>query len=141
MLWQELKKQLRLFDGIIVIGLIILSFLPYLVFAMNEKNSNLDPNQTTAIVSINGEEVDRFVLSDSAEHLEKTYHPKNKQYNIIEIQGKRIRVKEDNSPDQIAVNTGWISRPGETSICLPHRFVIEIKGMQESDEDDLIITY
>lgn len=140
-LWLELKKQLRFFDGIIIVSLVLLSFLPYVVFAMSGQTNNLDPSQTIAIVSIDGKEVERFTLSETAEHQEKTYHPKNKQYNIIEIRGKKIRVKEDNSPDQIAVNTGWISRPGETSICLPHRFVIEIKGMPQTNEDDLIITY
>ena len=34
---------------------------------------------------------------------------------------------EDNSPDQIAVRTGWISNPGQTSICLPHKLVISIE--------------
>ena len=35
--------------------------------------------------------------------------PHDNQYNIIEIDGTRISDKEDNSPDQIAVQTGWIS--------------------------------
>ncbi|MDO5741962.1 MAG: NusG domain II-containing protein, partial [Vagococcus sp.] len=55
--------------------------------------------------------------------------------------GTRIRVKEDNSPDQIAVRTSWISQPGQTSICLPHKLVIEIQGVTDDDEDDMIITY
>ena len=34
------------------------------------------------------------------------YFPHDDQYNIIEVDGTRIRDKEDNSPDQIAVQTG-----------------------------------
>lgn len=141
MLWQELKKQFRLFDGILIIGLIFLSFLPLVLFTLNEKNSQTSPDSALAIVSINGKEVDRYVLSPTTAHQEKMYYPKKKQYNLVEVDGQRIRVKEDNSPDQIAVNTGWISRPGETSICLPHRLVVEIKSMSADDEEDLIITY
>ena len=47
------------------------------------------------------------------------YYPAKGQYNIIEIKDGKIRDREDNSPDQIAVRTGWISNPGQTSICLP----------------------
>lgn len=141
MFWNEIKKQFKFFDGVIIISLIILSFLPYAVFAVNHSNQNYNNQETVAIISINGKEVDRFVLSEATPHQEVTYRPKNKQYNIVEVAGKRIRVKEDNSPDQIAVNTGWISKPGDTSICLPHRLVIEISGVPEDDEDDMIITY
>ncbi|MGO2265990.1 NusG domain II-containing protein [Vagococcus salmoninarum] len=141
MFWKEIKKQFKFFDGVIIISLIILSFLPYAVFAVNHSNQNYNNQETVAIISINGKEVDRFVLSEATPHQEVTYRPKNKQYNIVEVAGKRIRVKEDNSPDQIAVNTGWISKPGDTSICLPHRLVIEISGVPEDDEDDMIITY
>ena len=141
MFWNEIKKQFKFFDGVIIISLIILSFLPYAVFAVTHSNQNYTNQETVAIISINGKEVDRFVLSEATPYQEVTYRPKNKQYNIVEVAGKRIRVKEDNSPDQIAVNTGWISKPGDTSICLPHRLVIEISGVPEDDEDDMIITY
>ena len=62
------------------------------------------------------------------------------QYNIIEVDGTRIRDKEDNSPDQIAVQTGWISQPGQTSICLPHGLMIEIVSTEPatSDNDTII---
>ena len=40
---------------------------------------------------------------------------------------EEFELKEDNSPDQIAVRTGWISKPGQTSICLPHKLVISIE--------------
>lgn len=141
MMWQEFKKQWRFFDGVIIVFLIILSFLPLVLFSLNEKNKNIDTTRTIAIVSIDGQEVERFELSEKTAHFEKTYYPKEGQYNIVEMVGNKIRVKEDNSPDQIAVKTGWISQPGQTSICLPHRLVIEIKSAPGSDQDDLIITY
>ncbi len=61
---------------------------------------------------------DAFELSENTPH-EEFITPHDDQYNIIEIDGTRIRDKEDNSPDQIAVQTGWIS-VGSDSICLPH---------------------
>lgn len=140
-IWEELKKQWRYMDGVVIICLIILSFVPYVVFGMNQKAVPTE-NGTIAIVTINGKEVDRFDLNDESAHFEKTFYPGKDKYNIIEVEGNRIRVKEDNSPDQIAVRTGWISKPGQTSICLPHKLVIEVKNKKPSqDDDDMIITY
>lgn len=62
----------------------------------------------------------------------KNILPSKGKYNIIEVAPGKIRVKEDNSPDQIAVRTGWISRPGEMSICLPHKLIVEILGVEEN---------
>ena len=69
----------------------------------------------------------------------KIHHMKSSsddQYNIIEVDGTRIRDKEDNSPDQIAVQTGWISQPGQTSICLPHGLMIEIISTEPANSDN-----
>lgn len=140
MFWKEIKTQFKLFDGIIIVALIILSFAPYAVLAITQKDLSISTTQTTAIVSIDGKEVDRFTLSEETEHQLITYHPSKKQYNIVEIEGTRIRVKEDNSPDQIAVKTGWISKPGQTSICLPHRLVVEIVGVSDESDND-VTTY
>lgn len=127
-------------DGIIIGLLIVLSFVPYIVFAAVNNGKDYDTQHTIAIVSINGKEVDRYDLSEKTPHSLKTYHPTKEQYNIVEIDGTRIRVKEDNSPDQIAVKTSWIEKPGQMSICLPHKLTIEIIGVASSD-DDMIISY
>ena len=139
-LWNELKKQYRYMDGIIITFLIILSFLPMAVFAYTTSEQDYESNKTEAIITIDGKEVDRFTLSKDTPHQEKTYHPTDKQYNIIEVDGTRIRVREDNSPDQVAVKTGWIEKPGQMSICLPHKLMIEIKGVVKED-DEMIISY
>ncbi len=127
-------KQMKIkpFDILIVIGLILLSFAPHAIFFAPPKEQ---PDDRYAIIRIDGQEVDRFNLDTSAD-FEKTYYPAKDQYNIIQVQDGRIRVKEDNSPDQIAVKTSWISKNGQTSICLPHKLVIEIR--QKDAADDLI---
>ena len=70
------------------------------------------------ILTIDGEEVERFELSENTPHEEFIYFPHDDQYNIIEVDRTHILDKEDNSPDQIAMQTGWISQPGQTSIWL-----------------------
>ncbi|WP_440896418.1 NusG domain II-containing protein [Amphibacillus sp. Q70] len=132
-MWSMLKKQMKPMDFVVIIFFVILSFIPLLWFNVHHASPSQD--HTVAVISIDGEVVDEFVLSEDTPHQEVTYYPNEGQYNIIEIDGPRIRVKEDNSPDQIAVQTSWIERPGQTSICLPHRLIIEIKGTSDYDDD------
>lgn len=119
-------------DYLIIIGVIMASFLPYLLFDTNKNENNRESKDVIAVVKIDGEVVDKFNLSQVSESLEKTYSPQKGKYNIIEVAPGKIRVKEDNSPDKIAVRTGWISRTGEMSICLPHKLIVEILGIEEN---------
>ncbi|HCM88610.1 MULTISPECIES: NusG domain II-containing protein [Vagococcus] len=142
MIWKELKKQWRFMDGVVIICLVVLSFSPLVIFSMNQKKATTSKEGTIAVISIDGKEVDRFELNENTKHYEKTYRPGKDKYNIVEMEGTRIRVREDNSPDQIAVRTSWISRVGQTSICLPHKLVIEIISQNPSEDDEeMIITF
>lgn len=140
---KKFKDQLELvrpFDGIIIIILLLGSFIPLIIFGQSTKN--LDENSSVyAVVSIDGEAVKEIELTENTPQESFTFYPSEGQYNIVEVDGTKIRNKEDNSPDQIAVKTGWISKPGETAICLPHKLIIEIKAKDASNEtdDDVII--
>ena len=126
------KAGVKIGDVIIIGILIISSFIPLFVFSLEKKNNSTEDTTKYAIVRIDGEEVNRFDL-DKINHKIVKYYPSKGQYNIVEIEDGRIRVKEDNSPDQIAVRTGWISNPGQTSICLPHKLVISIEKKGSPD--------
>lgn len=118
--------RMKFGDLILIVLLLFASFLPLVFFHVQQSNENNVVTTKYAIVKIKGKEVERFDLTKK-QHILKTYYPNKKQYNIIEINHGRIRVKEDNSPDQIAVRTGWIDTVGQTSICLPHQLIITIE--------------
>ena len=140
MTFKSILKQFKLFDYLLIGLTLLLSFVPA-IFTYTRLTSQSNETKIIAYVRINGEVVDQFELSKDTPHQEKTYYPNEGQYNIIEVDGERIRVKEDNSPDQIAVMTSWISQPGELSVCLPHKLLIEIKsvGGESTDEEELIL--
>lgn len=130
------------YDYLLVTLAIVISFIP-LVVTTYYRPTTASPQNLVAVVKINGQVADEFPLKKGGKHQEKTYYPQKGHYNIIEIDGERIRVKEDNSPDQIAVKTGWISQPGQVSVCLPHKLIIEIQGSSDespqNEEDELIL--
>lgn len=145
-MFDKLKYHLRNtkpLDIIIIVTLMLGSFLPHVVYGMQLSQIDEDA-QIIATVSISGEEVYSVELSEETPHEEFTLKPSKKQYNIIEVDGTRIRNKEDNSPDQLGVRRGWISQPGETAVVLPHELIIEIHaespdGEKIDQEDDIII--
>lgn len=126
---------LKPFDYLLIACAIIISFIPFIITTTTYGNQL--SNQLVAQIKINGEIVDRFALSENTPHQEIYYTPNAGQYNIVEIDGTRIRIKEDNSPDQIGVRTGWISAFGQIAVCLPHQFIIEITGAPQ--QDDIIL--
>lgn len=133
---------IKRWDVIITITVISLSFVPWAIFnhqlALKAK-VNAGPNEYIAVISVNAEEVERVTLTGHAgtERLdipEIEYDP-----NTVEVKDKEIRIKSSDCPEQICVNTGYISKPGPAIICLPHRVVIEIQTV-DGQTDDLIIS-
>ena len=116
-IFKKYSHLIKPFDIIIVLVLLVLSFLPNAIFAYQQATRK-EEAKIYAILTIDGEEIERFELSENTPHDEFIYFPHDDQYNIIEIDGTRIRDKEDNSPDQIAVQTGWIpSQVRQVSAC------------------------
>ena len=143
MFFKKSRQMIRPFDIILIMMLMLASFVPMGFFMLQQMSIPEDAN-FYAVILIDGNEVDRFALYEDASLL-YTYTSDHglsgNQYNIVEIDGMRIRVQSDNSPDQVGVNMGWISRPGQTIVVLPHRFLIRIEAIHTFDEDEIIIPF
>ena len=137
----KVLKLVRPLDMVLIIFFTLASFIPWAIFTHQQRHINSDAPRV-AIVSIAGNEVARFELYENAEYI-RTFTAADgltgNQYNIVEISGYQIRVQADNSPDQVGVNMGWISNPGQTIVVLPHRFLIRIEATPL--DDDIIIPF
>jgi hypothetical protein len=135
----KLMKIVRPFDIIIVILLIVISFVPVIIFTINY---DFEKDHTViAVISQNGEIIREVALTGHEGNEQFIIEGKGNQYNLMEVDGERIRIKADNSPDQVGVKMGWKDKPGETIVCLPHKLLVEIKsgGNNNSvNEDDII---
>jgi hypothetical protein len=108
-------------DVIIVLAVVALSAF---LIAQGIAGAGADYNLEVR-VSVNGNEVLSHPLSeDAAELTVQGYGGES----YLEIDGGRVRMIDSACPDKLCVKTGWISRPGESIVCLPNRVVIEIKG-------------
>lgn len=93
------------------------------------------PNHATAAyveVRQNGNIIMTLPLDKDTE---KTIHVSNGGTNTFEIRNQAIVMVHADCGDKTCVNTGKISRTGESIVCLPHRLVLEIIPERSADED------
>ncbi len=59
--------------------------------------------------------------------------------NTLLAQRGRIRYEHSDCLDKTCVLTGWLSRPGQLSACLPNRTYVKIVGAESGDGEDVIV--
>ena len=122
------KSLLKPWDVFIILLLTVLSFLPVMIFGLQQNTATAEKE---AVLRVDGTEIKTFPLMAG----DKSY---TYNYNLIEIDGDRVRIKEADCDDQICVRRGWATKNGETIVCLPHKLVIEVRSTDGGDEDSLI---
>ncbi len=90
----------------------------------------------SAVITVDGKPVKTVLLREG--YREEFRLGGQEHYNIIEVDGRRIRIREADCPDQICVQTGWIETAPRQIVCLPWRVVITIVAENHpSDIDDI----
>ena len=93
-------------------------------------------------IIVNNKEIDRITLTGNTGAEILSYPEIPGDHNTIEVRDQEIRMYEIDCPDQICVNTGFVSKPGQTIVCLHYNIIIEIVATGVVDvEDDMIISY
>ncbi|MBV7276795.1 NusG domain II-containing protein [Clostridiaceae bacterium UIB06] len=113
--------------AILLISLIIVSFIGVFIYKTYVKGSN-----RIAVVEQNGKIVKTIDLNKIKEKSEFILPYNNGHFNKIEVEPGKIRFIDADCPDKICVKTGWISEPGQTAVCLPHKTIIRIEGKNSS---------
>ena len=124
-------------DIVIIISLIIISFIPEIVFGM-VMGYNYD--MTYAEITVDGEFYSKIPLSThkGEEIIEINL---DGHENIILIKDGTIKMIEADCPDSLCIYQGKISKVGQSLVCLPNRVMVEIKGDYVDDDDDVILSH
>lgn len=94
-----------------------------------------EADASTAVVIKDGQVIKRIDLENIDQSV--SFEINDKYYDLIVAEKGRIRFKEADCPDRVCVNTGWITRPGQISVCLPNGIIVKIEG--SDDEIDTIL--
>ena len=120
---KKLLADVALIAAVLVIGLSVMLFI-----SLTSEEGDM------VVVSVDGKQVGEYPLN-----LDAVYYL-NGGTNTLVIEDGYAYISEATCPDKFSkngcVNTGKISKVGQSIVCLPHKLIVEIKG--EGEAVDLI---
>ncbi len=120
-------------DKVLILFVVISTFIS---FGFIKKQTFSNENKFASI-QVDGREVKKIIFDPKI--IGKTIAIKSEYgYNLLEIGDGKIRVIEADCRDKIDVKQGYISKIGETIVCLPNKMLIEIKGIKEENTIDIM---
>ena len=121
-----MKQIINKWDILLVAVLLVLSLIPEGIFYMTGNDA--------AVIQVDGKIYKEVPLSghQGTETIPiKTDHG----YNLVVVKDDTIGIVEADCPDKICISEGFISRPGATVVCLPHKILIEVKSAGGGEPD------
>jgi hypothetical protein len=132
----DLKETLKLTD-VILAGMIVLTaiVLAAMQLRAGRAEHKLSAAGNSVIVEVYGERTHAIPFSRISGSSALRIQVGDGREATLEIsESGRVRVTESTCPDKICVRTGWISRPGQSIVCLPNRVVVRIEGSEVRDD-------
>lgn len=123
--------KLTLADKLLAAGLVFFSLLGIGASVYLFSGSG----QQQAQISIDGKVMKTLTLRAGYQEEFRIGGPVH--YNIVEIDGDKIRIREADCPDQVCVRTGWVKMAPQQIVCLPWRVVIKVISSNNADIDDI----
>ena len=127
--------MIKKWDIVLIAILLVLSCIPEGIFFLS--GAKQDGQGTVAVVTIDGKTVKEIPLSSHGGIDSLTVQGTDGGYNVIVVKDQAIGITEADCPDKICIQEGFISRPGESVICLPHKVIVEVKA-EGNEEPDII---
>lgn len=122
-------------DKIVLVSIIVISLVLFFLTGQTLREAQ---NKYVS-VQISGREVQKISLKKEKELREYKFKTRLGTNKVLVKDGK-VWVQESNCPDQICVHMAPIEKVGETIICLPHEFLVEIKADKKAPDDlDLLL--
>lgn len=92
------------------------------------------------VVSVyhHGELVESIHLDTVTTPYRFTIESENNRYNVITVEQGRICISEASCPDQVCINTGWISDGAIPIVCLPNEVVIQVDSTTGDGVDSAV---
>ncbi len=114
----------------IILFVVLFLLLSGAVFALY----HLDSGGSVANVYQDGVCIQSIDLSTVIGTQTYTFTDADGHENTIEVENGRIRMVSANCPDQVCVDTGWVSSSLKPIVCLPARLVIQIESDAVTEE-------
>ncbi|WP_438347827.1 NusG domain II-containing protein [Paenibacillus sp. FA6] len=121
---------------ITIIAAVALFFLVPRWFPGDASENNHIKN-LTADITLNGKLFKTIELTKEEQIIEIK---STRGTNVIKVHDYGVEMYDTDCPDKVCQTFGFIDRPKQSIICLPHRVMVEINGVQDvGDEPDVIV--
>ena len=127
---EEERLSFRRGDAAAIIG-VALAALVLLVLFLRFSGSDTRP---TVCIYREGKKIQELTLDQDGE-----YTVQGEYRNRVSVLGGRVCMAESDCPGEDCVHSGWISRPGQSIVCLPNRVEIRLEGAENSDDVDAVV--
>ena len=100
-------------------------------------------SSSAAVILIDNQQVQQISLDQLNNPGGTTLTANGFHYRLAWEDG-RIRIAEADCPDQICVQTGWVSHPGQLAVCVPGKLILKLtaggnSASTETNEVDVIV--
>ncbi|ERT61013.1 NusG domain II-containing protein [Megasphaera vaginalis (ex Srinivasan et al. 2021)] len=119
-------------DILLIVFLLLCSFIPEGIFLLSGADTAMD--KTYAVIYVDGEMYKTLPLSEHTGTDTFTIRTE-RGFNTVVVKENTIGIVEADCPDGVCISEGFISKPGATSVCLPHKVLIEVRASDNSDAD------
>lgn len=129
-----MKNIIKKWDILLIATLLILSFIPEGIFYLTGNDASV--SRTYAVIQVDGKVYKEIPLSG---HHGTDMIPiqTDEGYNLVVVRDESVGITEADCPDKICISEGFVSKPGATVVCLPHKVLVEVKSAGD-DEPDVI---
>jgi hypothetical protein len=114
-----MRSTLKRGDKVIIFLLVV--FAAFFAFEKYVLSNN---KISSVIIRSDGEIIKNIPITNNGEYIIKS---KEGELTCI-IKDQKVEVVESTCPDKLCMKQGWISKQGESIICLPNRISITIVG-------------
>ena len=100
-----------------------------------------DNQNNTIAIKVDNEVVQQISLGANPNKSEIYDFQFNNNIGYVEIDSGRVRMLEmsrELCPKAICSDTGWISKPYQSIVCLPNKIIVAIEGSHDYDIDDAV---
>ncbi|MDN0047021.1 NusG domain II-containing protein [Megasphaera hexanoica] len=124
--------MIKKWDIILIAALLAASFIPEGIFLLG--GNSADHGGTYAVIQVDGTEYKTVPLSEHRGTDTFTVRTES-GYNTVVVRDQEIGIVEADCPDKICIGEGFISQPGATTVCLPHKVLIEVRSSHGGEPD------
>ncbi|MDO3411427.1 NusG domain II-containing protein [Saccharibacillus sp. CPCC 101409] len=124
---------------LILIGIVVIVALAFIVprwFSDNSSEKNHNENRIVYI-EVDGKPYKELPLTEEEQLFTITT---DKGFNQIKIHNNGVEMIDADCPDKLCLGFGFVTRPGQQIVCLPHRVsvFIGVDSGEENEIDDVV---